>query len=227
MLWQFKTALGADLPAAIDEIVQMARIPNPRRQSQLRDLILGLIEQRWHYRSPEFIAECDERRRRWIVRLGRVFSARVSFRKAAMDLRHAIADYDKYYGKRDRRDESAPAPIARLLNEVLQWAGKDPPYYARNNRRGRPPGTAHFELYMFVSYLLEITENVGGRLTFDKNYPDKGSLPRALHLLRPYLPAGFIPADLPVRTLIQACLDRKKERETGTKNMGSRTGKSA
>ena len=73
--------------------------------------------------------------------------------------------------------------------------------------RGRPAGLSPF--VEFILYLLWEARAAGGRFTFDKNR-GTGTLPRALDLLRPHLPAGFIKNALPRSTLATAkALDSK------------------
>jgi hypothetical protein len=106
-----------------------------------------------------------------------------------------LSDIDREFPKR-RTDE--------LLNEVLLWAKNHPPPRASiKPRRGRPADRdLHF--FYFVCVLSSVVCDAGGKLTLDKNYPWKASLPRALHLLRPHLPRGYISVKPSVRQLVSA-----------------------
>jgi hypothetical protein len=77
----------------------------------------------------------------------------------------------------------------------------------RGHRRGRRSGTvSNLAFREFVHWLLVIVTECGGTLRFDKNYPDKGNLVKALKVFRPYLPAGVLPIPLPLGT-IQRIID--------------------
>src|SRR6476620_1932311 len=72
--------------------------------------------------------------------------------------------------------------------------------------RGRPadaelrlPG-APGSLARFILRLLWDVGTCGGVLTLDKT-TNKGTLVKALELLRPHLPPGFVPNELPISTL--------------------------
>jgi hypothetical protein len=78
-------------------------------------------------------------------------------------------------------------------------------------RRGRPAGsTTHCDLRAIIEELLSAVAEAGGRLRFDKNYPDRGTLTLALRALTPYLPAGVIPRKLPVRCLSETYAEWRK-----------------
>jgi hypothetical protein len=71
--------------------------------------------------------------------------------------------------------------------------------------RGRPSGRSRTVCHLFVSELLEAVEDAGGRLTFNKAYPDKGTLMPALRLLSECLPPGVIPKKLPPSRIADIC----------------------
>ncbi len=90
-----------------------------------------------------------------------------------------------------------------LLDQVLIWAKEKPPLVSVEPRLGRPRAN-NLDFFYFVCVLSSVIQDAGGKLTLDKNYPEKASLPRALQLLRPHLPEGFIPIDPSVRMLFEA-----------------------
>jgi hypothetical protein len=194
-----------ELAAAIEQIANLAGVPTQERAwfcHRLRDVII--TRNKWN--AVRFESE-----RRWIARRRRAFTARCIFARAAIDLQKAIADYDQAYGEAARCYEVAPQPIDQLLNDVLDWESRDPPLklhiaaaLARHGaRRGRPRGPKMDEFWHFVLTLLVIVIIAGGGLTFDKNRPDRGSLVRALELLRPYVP-WLIPQVIPIRSVLHA-----------------------
>jgi hypothetical protein len=81
------------------------------------------------------------------------------------------------------------------------------------NKQGRKAGRprTHFYLRAFATGVLRTISDAGGRLTFDKNYPDGGTLVPALRILGSYLPApGPMPVDLPVSILADVCTRSRK-----------------
>jgi hypothetical protein len=90
-----------------------------------------------------------------------------------------------------------------LLNAILHWAKRNPPLVSTEPRRGRPK-TADLYFFYLVCLLSSAVSDAGGRLTLNKNYPEKASLPRALQLLRPHLPQGFNSTNPSVRELFKA-----------------------
>ncbi len=76
--------------------------------------------------------------------------------------------------------KSGPSPVPgtdRLRNKA--------------GRRRRTSNNPTFE--MVIRHLRLWAKDTGGKFTFDKNYPDRGSLIKALNLLRPCLPTGVVP----------------------------------
>ena len=104
--------------------------------------------------------------------------------------------------------------FAQLSSNAVELA-RPPMFRYYPKRRGRPlqygladPFGAN-SFSAFVLCLLWDVKAAGGRLTLDKN-SESGSFISALELLRPHLPAGFIPRVLPFSTLARLkALDQK------------------
>jgi hypothetical protein len=92
----------------------------------------------------------------------------------------------------------------RLLERLFSIAvGKAPLYNAsRPKKAGRRRGAIKDLAFLeVVRWLLIVAEECcGGHLTLDKNY-ENGTLIDALDLLRPHLPKGVIPKQLPLGTI--------------------------
>lgn len=91
--------------------------------------------------------------------------------------------------------------IAHLLGTAV---GKAVPLAsAGTHKRGRRTGDVKDMAFReLVRLLLVVTvEWCGGKLSFDKNYPDRSTLITALEAIRPHVPAGAMPKDLPLSTI--------------------------
>jgi hypothetical protein len=75
-------------------------------------------------------------------------------------------------------------------------------YEARQRRqRGKRPGTKKNSIFQnFVCALIIFTRRARGRLTLEKNI-GTGTLIKAIEMLAPHLPDGFVPEPLPASTL--------------------------
>jgi hypothetical protein len=200
--------LSADLIAAAQQVVEIAQVSDPRRRAELAaQIALFAHRARWLF-APEGLNKLE-------VIKHRLRAAASAFENAAAKLRAAIDEYDAYHEicKETRLDYIAPSPIDKLLKEVEIWA------FLRAqlspSRRGRPSGSSKPDLRWFTLMLLCLVEEAGGRLTLDKNYPDRATLLDALQLLRPHLPDGLVPASPSIRTLLLA----KREVRNGNKGL--------
>jgi hypothetical protein len=96
-----------------------------------------------------------------------------------------------------------------LLSDALQWAigeAADPYgpdfFIERKHQRGRPAGTIkYWPLRAFVEELYEATLSFRGKLSFSPKNGASGSLVRALRLIEPSLPNGFLPKVLPAKSI--------------------------
>lgn len=164
-----------------------------------------------HKRLPEWLTEAEkliEVVKRAIVQVAR---ARSAMERAIPELRSAIAIFGNC--ESDKSIDEACLQLDELRrrlptrDELHGWLEK---IFGRaaissgNSGRGRPAGSSHPHFHDFLCSLLVDVNSVGGRLTYDKNYPARGTLLRVLDLLRPILPPGFIPHIPPVRVLKSA-----------------------
>ncbi len=158
---------------------------------------------------------------------GRDFQKRESFVKAAHAVRAAkesILALDKRDQAELRRalicDVTFPAPplvdnmyAQRLVKDVWnQWPDQllialsdrtgSNPFTAPTKGKGRRNGAVtNWHLQTFVEKLWEIANIHGGNLYADHKRVDGGTMIKALRLLAPLLPTGFIPNELPVSTI--------------------------
>ena len=226
-----------ELAAVIDQIVDLANVPMESRSwasKEIENLVVS-ITNRHHGRSAgaeaEDEAEQKKLQKEWFAHLGRLTKARALFRKAAIELQLAIADYDQTYGEADRCYDAAPQPIDALLNDILAWASAPPPFeidcsaaFRAPAGLGRPSGPKTDEFFRFVAILLLfIGDAAGGKLAFDKNYPAESPLVKALELLRPHVP-WLIPEVIPRRTLIALQMMIKQGRPPFEKLLRTITG---
>jgi class 3 adenylate cyclase len=196
---------------ALEQIAEIAKVP-PERRTALRieivNLMINFIRLHQGLHDPKLHTEMSDQLKVWKTNLMRVVKARRLMGEAALELKSAIEKFDESYGEADRCTVVAPQPIDRLLSEFQEWVSSAPPIAAiranESKRRGRPSRPTHAHFHDFLCGLLGIVKDEGGKLTFDKNYPTRGTLVRVLDLLRPHMPREFIPENLPVRVLISA-----------------------
>jgi hypothetical protein len=196
---------------ALRQIVEIAEVP-PERQAasriQIVNMMIDFIREYERLHDPKFLAEAEEQIKHWKTELMQLAKARSSMASAILKLKSAIAKFDEQYGEADRCVVIAPQPIDTLLSELQKWVDSAPPIAAilaeERKGRGRPSQPTHRHFHDFLCLLLATVSAEGGKLTFDRNYPTRSTLVRALDLLRPHMPRGFIPEKLPVRVLIRA-----------------------
>jgi hypothetical protein len=195
--------------AALEQIERIAKVP-PENRAAFRIEVTNLIIDFRDYErllDPVFLAAAEKKLNRWKIELMKVAKARSLLSTAVLQLKSAIDKFNREFGEGDRC-YIAPQPIERLLSELEGWSNSPPGIKAdvatARKGRGRPSQPTHSHLHFFVSLLLVNVNANGGKLTFDKNYPTRGSLGRVLDLLRPHMHQGFIPEILPIRPLISA-----------------------
>jgi hypothetical protein len=90
----------------------------------------------------------------------------------------------------------------RLLIALSEWTGSNPFTAPSKGRKGRRDGAVgHWHLQRFVERLWVMANTHGGNFYADHKRPDGGTMIKALRLLAPILPTGFIPNELPVSTI--------------------------
>ena len=154
---------GLDFNSAVNAVVEISRA-SERARKGLERKIISLVKDE-QPTSPDVVRNFERVLDEWTKRRFRMLEARAELRDAAMEMKRAIEDYDRAYGRRDRLEEVAPPPIDRLLREVLKWA-KQPFLVYEVRGKGRPP--ANSALVRFVLRLLVFVRNAGGDLTYDR-----------------------------------------------------------
>jgi hypothetical protein len=216
-------------PAVFELIAKEAGLQPASYEASVFYAMLKLtLAKHWKIHSPAHIAECKERYRLISARAHTLSKARADFKEAASNLLAIIREIDSAYGKRIRCGRIGPRTIDKKLFDLIIWADEPPPIAKRHpamgaffapwlpptalqrvpkSRRGRPPGKGQTkpELKALAIDLMEDARCVSGKLlSFDKNYPEKSSLWRALELLRNELPKGYVPVAPPSRVLAAA-----------------------
>jgi hypothetical protein len=103
--------------------------------------------------------------------------------------------------------------IAHRLAEAFEWAIGIPRRPRHSTKAGRPKGTkGHPHFHHVVERLLEAANECDGRLPFDKKAGPNSPLVRAIYLLRPLLPAGFLPNIPPLATIERIVRDSRKNK---------------
>ena len=122
--------------------------------------------------------------------------------RTAQKLKRELANLDP----KDREklvDQSFEDEIDRFLEITMDWYTRLRYLRLRRKRkdqvksRGRPTGPGNLRLRQLVLDLVHVAKWAGGGFTYDRNYPKKGTLKKALEQLRSYVPAGVVPPTLP------------------------------
>jgi hypothetical protein len=103
--------------------------------------------------------------------------------------------------------------MAATLADALAWANGTAPAQPINGPRrpGRPKGAkANRHFHMFVGRLLWAVGSCGGKLPFDRKKGASEPLVRAIYLLKPLLPDGFLPNVPPLPTIERIVIDYRK-----------------
>jgi hypothetical protein len=184
---------------------ELARVPESK-QEDFRILILRLLCDTW-------IREC---------RL-RLTSKNVALSRAASTLRsakQALADLDEH----DRKEFWQP--ISEVENGIdkflLLASGGFEVRRVREHRGGRRPGTVNNASFQsFAQEMFIAVEASGGRLTIEKNI-GRGTVVKAIDILKPHLPHRFIPKQLPFSTLQRIKLRVSKAWRTSNQGISDR-----
>ena len=195
------------LGAAIDQVSALAGVPR-RKMAGLRARLIRFISaevgERRLIERPDFLKKFEELREEWIDRCEHISRLRWAMAEMALELKDAIAEFDDEYGRNYRTRYLASKPIDEMLKSFRRWQRKAPRLYVdffeSKNERGRPCGQKD-NLNVFLGIMLVAIQGAGGRLKFDKNYPDS-SLIEALEIIRPHVP--FLPDPVPVRAIQSA-----------------------
>jgi class 3 adenylate cyclase len=189
---------------ALEQMAEIAKAPLERRAAfriEITELMIDFIREYERLHDSTFLMEMGEQLKRWKIELMQVVKARSLMATAALQLKSAIEKFDKKYGEADRCVFVAPQPIDTLLSELQEWSNSTPPIVAQMDKerkgRGRPSRPTHTQFHDFLCLLLSIVNAEGGKLTFDKNYPTRGTLVRALGLLRPHMPSRIHSRETP------------------------------
>jgi hypothetical protein len=125
---------------------------------------------------------------------------------------------DEYVIEPFAKDSLQCEQIAHSLASALDWAIGIYPFRdvgvhktLKGTKGGRPKGTKgnpHF--HKVVARVLKAASECGGRLPFDKKAGQNSPLVRAIYLLRPLLPVGFLPNVPPLATIERIVRDSRK-----------------
>ena len=200
-----------DLDAAVDQLLEIAGVTPDKRarphylitKFMLQDAADSRIDDQI-FNDPEY-----ERKRKavvaeWYASFIRVTKAFDATFKAMHELKTAITAFEQSFGVLERRHQVAPSAIYKSIDDFLAWENCQAPMIVEvlakepQRRRGRPPGS-RAGWHLFICFLIFTVEEAGGKLKFDKNYPDRGSLIKSLNLLRAHL--SHLPDPVPIRAI--------------------------
>jgi len=182
---------------AANALVELARVPFAG-QKRFREKIYELVREthnafwsRYHHNSSKAFAELERNIRAACV--------------ASLGLTKRERDHLDRVINRHRRIKRPDGwtHVLRLMSEACsELTGKNPyPHAKSRSGRGRRRGDIKdYPLNHFVRSLTIELRDCGGRLTLDVK-GQRGSWIKALDMLRPLLPAGFIPKAPPSQRL--------------------------
>jgi hypothetical protein len=193
--------LRIDMPLRVAEL---AHVPEENRDGFWLGLFDAVIEAWEHDASRQLAVSLKQ---------NEVFSREVDALRAA---RQALADLGEEGKKKVASYElgglseaqfwwrlpQLTAPIEQEIDRFFEWTGEETePPRPRAHRKGRRPGTAKNRRFrVFVRKLTNIAIAHGGRLGLQKNIPE-GALLKAIKIVAPHLPKGFVPKPLSASTL--------------------------
>jgi hypothetical protein len=171
---------------AVRRLADLARVPkNEQRQELFRVLIRNLLFDAWLNEGRLRLTSKD-------VALSRAASALQSARQALT-------------GLDEHEREALRGPISMMENGIDQFLfnvlGRLVVPRPAEHRSGRRTGTVNNPRFQaFAQALFLAAEATGGQFTLEKNI-GKGGVIDAIDILRPHLPDGFLPKQLPLSTL--------------------------
>src|SRR5262249_50631865 len=125
------------------------------------------------------------------------------------------------------KDSVACEQIAGTFADVLNWATgvERAPLTIKDRGRGRPKGSkAYAQLEALVHTLMQTAELCGGKLTFAR-HPQRGTLLKAIEMMRQLSPPGFIPKVLPLAAIERARNDYRRNQRRSDEIMRKYRGK--
>lgn len=178
---------------AADALIELARV-SPAAQKRFRDGIYKLVSKTHNdcaFRNGKLSGAFVELERN--IRAARVATFKLTKRERVY-LDHAIPTKCGFFDWAD---------ILSFINGVCaDLTGKNPyPHVRSRTGRGRRRGDVKdYPLKQFVQSLTRELRDTGGRLTLDVK-GRRGTWIKALDMLRPLLPARFIPKAPPLSTI--------------------------
>jgi ribosomal protein L22 len=174
---------GADV---LPQLAELARVPEEKRVEFCRQ-VSSLISDMWRYDA--------DRRALLVAKQNKSLSRAIGALRAA---RQALADLD------EELREAARELIIEIelgITQFLACMGEESgPARRRADGRGRRPGRVNWMFAAFVVKLRRAVKAAGGRLGLQKNF-NKGALLKAIKIVAPHLPDGFVPKPLSASTL--------------------------
>jgi hypothetical protein len=163
------------------QLCKMAALPESRA-SFLRDRLGYILQFFWRWR------ELQENKN-------------LAMEKAEAEFKNAREQLQK---AREAYAEQWDATLGPLAFSLRHFAVIDLEERLLQPRRpvGRPRGRRNTEVVLFEAFVHRLLHEVvvaGGKLTFHRDYPDTGSLKKAVLLLAPFLPSGIIRSEFDAR----------------------------
>ena len=192
--------LRIDMPLRLAEL---ARVPEENRDGFLLAVFDAVIDAWEHDAGRKMAVSLNQ---------NEVLSRATDALRAA---RQALADLDEECKKVGplgrgglvesqfwRNLPKLTAAIEQEMDRFFEWTGEETELpRPRAHRRGRRPGTVENPRFrVFIRKLRHAAKDHGGRLGLQKNTP-KGALLKAIEIVAPHLPDGFVPKRRSASTL--------------------------
>lgn len=191
---------------AADILIELARVP-AMRQKQFRDEMCKLV-----LREHKAIVVRRGKRSRAFIRLEQnIRAAYIAVQHITKEERAYLdATTDKWAEGALPPDEFFRAALFLMARSCAAMSGKSPYMIARGGRGRRRGDIKDYPFKLFICSLARWVLRSGGRLSLDvKN--QSGSWIKALDLLRPQLPNGFIPGALPLTSIERYIAEAKED----------------